>query len=163
MGQAWTAQGRRKLKIMMKKTALQKTIRDWGRQDEVLAHRLGLIPILADPRRFSAWEEGEAFTEANTIVFRLKVRCYKDKNTGEIVNGSIFSRHLEWLPRGSELPEEEEQKFTSFNASQSDTFEVRPRPPPLETPTSEAEPASLCMHRLPVLRATPRALHFWTC
>lgn len=42
-------------------------------QDEVLAHRLGLIPILADPREFVPKQEEDDPAETNTIAFRLQV------------------------------------------------------------------------------------------
>lgn len=46
-------------------------------QDEVLAHRIGLIPIRADPSKFEEVEMGEdgkpMLTEENTIVFKLEV------------------------------------------------------------------------------------------
>jgi len=38
--------------------------------DEVLAHRLGLVPIQFDPERMS-WKDGDEPTEANTLVFSL--------------------------------------------------------------------------------------------
>lgn len=44
-------------------------------QDEILAHRLGLIPILVDPRRLSVKGEHEEANDMNTIVFQLKVKC----------------------------------------------------------------------------------------
>lgn len=40
--------------------------------DEVLSHRLGLIPIKADPRLFD-WDSGDEPTDLNTMVFTLKV------------------------------------------------------------------------------------------
>ena len=49
--------------------------------DEVLAHRLGLIPIYMDPRRLQSFEHGEGTeeegisTDRNTVVFRLSIRC----------------------------------------------------------------------------------------
>lgn len=49
-------------------------------QDEVLAHRLGLVPLSVDPREFQAFsadEEAEA-TDENTIVFKLDVTCKFD-------------------------------------------------------------------------------------
>ncbi|CAB9515428.1 I and III subunit RPAC1 [Seminavis robusta] len=49
--------------------------------DEVLCHRLGLIPIYFDPRRLQSMEETDGTAEAgaptdrNTIVFRLNIKC----------------------------------------------------------------------------------------
>lgn len=42
-------------------------------QDEVLSHRLGLIPIDADPKFFEPYQEEDGPTDLNTIVFNLKV------------------------------------------------------------------------------------------
>lgn len=42
-------------------------------QDEVLAHRLGLVPIFADPRKFEMKKEKDDQTDATTLVFRLEV------------------------------------------------------------------------------------------
>ncbi|CEG78920.1 Putative DNA-directed RNA polymerase I and III subunit RPAC1 [Rhizopus microsporus] len=43
--------------------------------DEVLAHRLGLIPILADPNEFDYMTEEGGPTDLNTLVFKLKKKC----------------------------------------------------------------------------------------
>ena len=48
--------------------------------DEVLSHRLGLVPIDVDPRLFDDFlgEDDEA-TDRNTVVFRLGVKCGRSK------------------------------------------------------------------------------------
>ncbi len=43
-------------------------------QDEMLAHRLGMVPIRADPRLFVTKTPEETGTEKNTIVFTLNVK-----------------------------------------------------------------------------------------
>ena len=44
-------------------------------QDEVLCHRLGLIPIKAEPNDFEYVTEKGNFTDSNSIKFSLKVKC----------------------------------------------------------------------------------------
>ena len=43
--------------------------------DEVLAHRIGLVPLNVDARLFDEIEPGEDPTDRNTLVFRLAVSC----------------------------------------------------------------------------------------
>ncbi|XP_068642248.1 uncharacterized protein [Aristolochia californica] len=88
-------------------------------QDEVLAHRLGLIPIKADPRLFENFSENDTANEKNTIVFKLHVSC---KKGGPRVK--VLSKDLKWLPNGSELqlestnPSAKPQTYTKFSCSQ---------------------------------------------
>lgn len=44
-------------------------------QDEVLAHRLGLVPILADPHQFEYREDDDIANEGNTIGEPRPVKC----------------------------------------------------------------------------------------
>lgn len=54
-------------------------------QDEVLSHRLGLVPLLINPNSL-AWRTGEdAANESNTVVFKLSVRCSRAAD-GSMVN-----------------------------------------------------------------------------
>jgi DNA-directed RNA polymerase I and III subunit RPAC1 len=67
--------------------------------DEVLAHRIGLVPILADPDRFEPRPAGDADpTDANTLVFELKARCEKDKPAST----KMLSSDLVWVPQGDQ-------------------------------------------------------------
>ncbi|KAI4307843.1 hypothetical protein L6164_030980 [Bauhinia variegata] len=101
-------------------------------QDEVLSHRLGLIPIRADPRLFEYPDTtGTDKNEKNTIVFKLHVRC----EVGQ-PRITVKTRELEWLPHGSELHSEDNNRdasskprtFTSFNCSQ-DSLPEFPKSP----------------------------------
>ena len=73
--------------------------------DEVLAHRLGLIPILADANNFIEKKPEDDFNDKNSIQFSLKIKCYTDKN-GQIINDNIFSKELKFIPQG-----EQEKKY----------------------------------------------------
>ncbi|KAL6570853.1 hypothetical protein OROGR_000403 [Orobanche gracilis] len=53
-------------------------------QDEVLAHRLGLIPLKVDPRLFKYKSENDEPTEENTIVFKLHVHCERGSSRIEV-------------------------------------------------------------------------------
>ncbi|CAO3681626.1 unnamed protein product [Umbelopsis vinacea] len=79
-------------------------------QDEVLAHRLGLIPIKADPLLFDFKGEEDGPTDMNTIVFKLNVRCERKEGVSKeetdpkkmYNNSEVFSRDLVWEPKGDQ-------------------------------------------------------------
>lgn len=80
-------------------------------QDEVLAHRLGLIPIKADPRFFEYRQEGdEEGTAEDTIEFKLQIKCSKNQSAGKdssdpdelYKNHMVYTRHMEWVPIGAQ-------------------------------------------------------------
>ncbi|WLF76892.1 DNA-directed RNA polymerase core subunit rpc40 [Lodderomyces elongisporus] len=84
-------------------------------QDEVLAHRIGLIPLKVDPDSLT-WvdkklDESERYTEDNTIVLTLDVACSKNlqapKNSTDpkemYKNSHVYARDLKFEPQGSQL------------------------------------------------------------
>lgn len=79
-------------------------------QDEVLAHRLGLIPIKADPRLFEYKQEGDGEgTAEDTIEFQLKVKCTRNPGVKESTDPDelykdhkVTTKHLKWVPVGNQ-------------------------------------------------------------
>ncbi|XP_047327758.1 DNA-directed RNA polymerases I and III subunit rpac1 [Impatiens glandulifera] len=102
-------------------------------QDEVLAHRLCLVPLNADPRLFEYKSENDESSEKNTIVFTLHASCTKG---GSRI--SVKTDELIWLPNGSEfeLPTEKStsdstvkpKTYTSFTCSQDSILEFANNP-----------------------------------
>lgn len=98
--------------------------------DEVLAHRLGMVPLKADPRLFEYLSENDVPKERNTIVFKMEVSCLKGSP-----RRTVKSDQLKWLPNGSELqmashnPSAKPKSYTSFSCSQSSLPEFSKNPP----------------------------------
>lgn len=82
--------------------------------DEVLAHRIGLIPLHADPRKFDFATTQES-TDVNTIVFELHEKCLPKKVAGgsaaaaknldpkeKYENSTVYSSSIKWMPQGSQ-------------------------------------------------------------
>ena len=82
--------------------------------DEVLCHRLGLLPVLADPDHFISKEASEEFNEMNSIKFKIHVKCqrkaqYKNFKHDQLIdmkpedyldNSTVYSSDLHWVPLG---------------------------------------------------------------
>lgn len=80
-------------------------------QDEVLAHRLGLIPLKADPRLFEYKSEdaSDDGTDQDTLEFKLKVKCTRRKDVKDTSlsdclyeNHNVYSNHIKWVPKGKQ-------------------------------------------------------------
>lgn len=80
-------------------------------QDEVLAHRLGLIPLKADPRLFGEKSDdaGDEGTDQDTLEFKLKVKCTRSKDPRKSAcngtlydNQDIYSGQIKWVPKGNQ-------------------------------------------------------------
>lgn len=84
-------------------------------QDEVLAHRIGLVPLKVDPDMLSwvdnSLPEEEKFTDENTIVMSLNVKCTRnpdapsDCTDSKILyrNAHIYASDLKFEPQGKQL------------------------------------------------------------
>ncbi|KIX01740.1 uncharacterized protein Z518_09466 [Rhinocladiella mackenziei CBS 650.93] len=89
--------------------------------DEVLAHRLGLIPLKGsiEGLKWLKWFiepnpelglDGNQRTDYNTVVLELKVKCERnpdaDKKATEpeekYINSSVYSRHIKWIVQGQQ-------------------------------------------------------------
>lgn len=79
-------------------------------QDEVLSHRLGLIPLRADPRLFEWKGHDDEANEKNTIILKLDVTCRRLPD-GTMENDKVYSSQLEWLSAGSEIPDDTNTVF----------------------------------------------------
>ncbi|GAB2279804.1 hypothetical protein Dimus_014443 [Dionaea muscipula] len=108
-------------------------------QDEVLAHRLGLVPLKVDPRLFEYRSEKDLPNEKNTIVFGLHASCPKKDP-----RRTVKSDEIQWRPNGSEFLLETERKessltskgktYTSFSCSQASLPEFSECPITLKHP-----------------------------
>lgn len=98
-------------------------------QDEVLSHRVGLIPIQVDPREFElmATECSEEATDVNTIVFKLDVKCEINpefpNDLSKAHYASVYARDLLWVPQGNQ-----EEKFTNIRPIHEDILLAKLRP-----------------------------------
>lgn len=94
---------------------------------EILAHRLGLVPLAVDPAALKPRLPGEAATADNTVVFSLKAACVRGADGG-VAGDRVVSGDLVWRPAGSAMPAE---TATVFDGDQSCLFAGAAPPAPV--------------------------------
>jgi len=69
--------------------------------DEVLAHRLGLIPIFADPDNYEYKKAEKDYDDKNSILFKLNISCSRNPDAPndappekKYINSNVFSSDL---------------------------------------------------------------------
>lgn len=106
-------------------------------QDEVLAHRIGLIPLNVDPDAL-VWvdpsvDEKERFNDSNTIVMSLDVTCTKNPHAAEgetdpkvlYRHSSVYARDLKFEAQGRQA---ESFKSTKVQPCDPDILLAKLRP-----------------------------------
>jgi DNA-directed RNA polymerases I and III subunit RPAC1 len=104
--------------------------------DEVLSHRLGLLPIVAPVEFFQEFEKksddlAQDFTDTNTIKFTLDVECsrIRDAEDGEkFVNDKVYSSALKYVPEGIQNNWIEADPTTTPRLGFEDILLVKMRP-----------------------------------
>ncbi|KAL6944843.1 DNA-directed RNA polymerase core subunit rpc40 [Hanseniaspora osmophila] len=83
-------------------------------QDEVLAHRIGLVPLKIDPDELQwcddSLPENERYNDKNTIVLTLDVQCTRNPNAPKDCtdpnilynNSNVYAKDLKFQPEGDQ-------------------------------------------------------------
>ncbi|XP_051159056.1 DNA-directed RNA polymerases I and III subunit RPAC1-like [Leptopilina boulardi] len=84
-------------------------------QEEVFAHRLGLVPLLADPRLFeypsNEKNQDDYFSAQENLRFELKATCTYNKHASKesrrldemYINHKVYSKDIKWIPIDGQL------------------------------------------------------------
>ena len=123
-------------------------------QDEVLAHRLGLIPLLGDIDAFEYRLAGEELNEHNATVFVLDVSCTENPGTKQTdpphiryKHSTVYASDLVWVPQGT----------------QAQRFEDAPiRPVFGDIPILKLRPGQTVQAELHVMKGTGRVHAKWS-
>ena len=79
--------------------------------DEVLAHRIGLVPLNIDPSQIHMRSPNDQPTDRNTLIFKIKHECTRNfkapkdsKDPDELYfNSELRSSHITWEAAGLQL------------------------------------------------------------
>ncbi|KAL3911425.1 MAG: hypothetical protein SGILL_007286, partial [Bacillariaceae sp.] len=96
--------------------------------DEVLAHRMGLIPLNVDARLFDEMENGDDPTDSNTLVFKLAVKCPWKKPAGKKKKSDDDGDDDEFTETEKSVLENPRLDEAAFKAARQKAIETPGRP-----------------------------------
>lgn len=86
--------------------------------DEVLVHRIGLLPLRVDAAQFKYRRDDDSLDSSNSLKFELRVKCtrkpqYAKLSDEELLkkglrpeqyldNAEVYANQLRWVPQGSQ-------------------------------------------------------------
>lgn len=101
----------RRILISEVPTVALETIQMWQNtgvvQDEVLAHRLGLIPFRVNPEKLKFRNSSQELGEENALKVKLHVQCTESDLKPFQKSMPVYASDLKWIP----LSERQKQKF----------------------------------------------------
>ncbi|EZG45041.1 DNA-directed RNA polymerase family I and III subunit [Gregarina niphandrodes] len=75
-------------------------------QDEVLCHRLGLVPFKVEPETYKYRTENEELTAENSLCFKLHIVCTPENLDQEKKCLPVYSRDFVWVPLSEQQKEQ---------------------------------------------------------
>lgn len=92
----------RRILISEVPTVAVETVQIWQNtgviQDEVLAHRLGLIPFVVDPTALDYRRPNQDFTDENALRVSLHVKCTEQSLGPHQPSLPVYARDIKWEP-----------------------------------------------------------------
>ncbi|PFH36850.1 DNA-directed RNA polymerase I RPAC1 [Besnoitia besnoiti] len=92
----------RRILISEVPTVAIETVQIWQNtgvvQDEVLAHRLGLIPFVVDPTALNYRQPNQDFTDENALRVSLHVKCTEQSLGPHQTSLPVYAKDIKWEP-----------------------------------------------------------------
>ena len=101
--------------------------------DEMLVHRIGLLPIKADPSMFDMQEEPGLDHANNCLIFKLHAKCQNNPRAQKgstdpkeiYIGSSIYAKNLYSLPQPTQLERLQSRRMTKYDEMFADYWKSR--------------------------------------